>query len=533
VVYTLSADSPWAEAVAVDDGRIVFVGSGRDASAWTGPGTRTLDLEGRMVLPAFHDSHLHPVTSGIELAECSLTDLASQEEALEAIRRYAEENPDQPWIRGGGWEMTLFPGGNPSKEPLDEIVPDRPVCLMSSDGHSLWVNSRALEAAGIDRDTPDPPAGRIERDPSSGEPNGALHETAMELMEDRLPEYAMEDYLGGLRRALDMAARFGITSLQEASAGEEILEACAELDRRGELTSRVVVSMTVDPEDWQSQIPTLIKWRNKYRGRRFRADTAKIFVDGVVENYTAAVLEPYVDRPGDLGKPTMSPETLDRMVAALDKEKFQIHVHAIGDRGVRMTLDAFEKARAANESRDSRHHIVHLELIHPDDVPRFKQLGVVANFQPLWAYADEYITVLTEPLLGPERSRRLYPIGSLAKSGASVAFGSDWSVSSMNPLEGIEVAVTRRDPETGPGPAWLPEELVDLPTALAAYTIQGARLGFQEAETGSIEAGKAADLIVLDRNLFEIEPHEISETKVLLTLLEGEEVFRDPAFTEL
>jgi predicted amidohydrolase YtcJ len=519
--------------VAVDDGRIVFVGSGREASAWTGPGTQAVDLEGRMVLPAFHDSHLHPVTSGIELAECSLTDLASQEEALEAIRRYAEENPDQPWIRGGGWEMTLFPGGNPSKEPLDEIVPDRPVCLMSSDGHSLWVNSRALEAAGIDRDTPDPPAGRIERDPSSGEPNGALHETAMELMEDRLPEYAMEDYLGGLRRALDMAARFGITSLQEASAGEEILEACAELDRRGELTSRVVVSMTVDPEDWQSQIPTLIKWRNKYRGRRFRADTAKIFVDGVVENYTAAVLEPYVDRPGDLGKPTMSPETLDRMVAALDKEKFQIHVHAIGDRGVRMTLDAFEKARAANESRDSRHHIVHLELIHPDDVPRFKQLGVVANFQPLWAYADEYITVLTEPLLGPERSRRLYPIGSLAKSGASVAFGSDWSVSSMNPLEGIEVAVTRRDPETGPGPAWLPEELVDLPTALAAYTIQGARLGFQEAETGSIEAGKAADLIVLDRNLFEIEPHEISETKVLLTLLEGEEVFRDPAFTEL
>ena len=268
--------------------------------------------------------------------------------------------------------------------------------------------------------------------------------------------------------------------------------------------------------------------RAKYAGKRLRTNAVKIFSDGVLETRTAAVLEPYVGFPDDLGKPNLEPEAFGPLATALDKEGFQIHVHAIGDRAIRMSLDALEAARTANGPRDARHHLAHIELIDPADIPRFRGSDVIANFQPLWANGDKYLTELTEPKLGPARSRWLYPIGSVVASGAPFAFGSDWSVSSMNPLEGIEVAVTRRQPSEGPGAAWLPEERIPLPDAIAAYTIRGAYLDFSEKETGSIEVGKAADLVVLDRNLFEIPPSQIHEAKVLLTLLEGKEVYRAP-----
>jgi hypothetical protein len=279
-----------------------------------------------------------------------------------------------------------------------------------------------------------------------------------------------------------------------------------------------------------TQIPRLIELRKKYQGRRLRANTVKIFADGVIEAHTAALLEPYLDQPDNRGKANWEPDAFNQLVTALDREGFQIHVHAIGDRAIRLALDAFEAARAANGSRDSRHHIAHLELIHPQDWPRFRRLGVIANFQPLWAWADPYITQLTEPILGPERSRWLYPIASLVKTGALMVGGSDWSVSSMNPLDAMQVAITRRGLTDAAGPAWIPEERVDLPTMIAGYTINGAYVNFQETETGSIEVGKAADLIVLDRNLFEIPAPEIHRVKVLLTRLAGKEVFRDPTF---
>jgi hypothetical protein len=394
----------------------------------------------------------------------------------------------------------------------------------------VWVNTRALQQAGITKDTPNPPNGRIERNPNTGEPTGTLREDAKDLVAKYLPEYSTEIYLAGLRRSLEIASRFGITSLQEASADEKILQAYAELDRRAELTARVVTAMYVDPAQGVAQIPRLIEWRKKYQGERLRANAVKIFADGVIEARTAAVLEPYLDKPGDRGKANLEPAAFNELVTALDREGFQVHVHAIGDRAIRMALDAFESARNANGSRDSRHHIAHIQLFHPQDIPRFRRLGVIANFQPLWAYADEYITDLTEPALGPQRSRWLYPIASMIKTGAVVACGSDWSVSSMNPLDAMQVAITRRGLEDGPGPAWIPEEIVDLPAMMAGYTINGAYVNFEEHETGSIEAGKAADLIVLDRNLFEIPAHEIHRAKVLLTLLEGKEVFRDPSF---
>jgi predicted amidohydrolase YtcJ len=524
-VYTLDSSRPWAEAVAFAGGKILFVGASSGAEKYRGEGTKVLDLSGKMVLPGFQDSHVHLISGGMELALCDLNDLQTKEQIIARIRAYAAESPQKEWITGGGWALPVFPEANPSKEELDAIVSDRPAFLSAADGHSAWVNSRALELAGITEKTPDPEDGHIERKPGTNEPSGTLREAAAEIVSRLIPEPTAEEYLNGLRAGLALANRFGITSIIEASADDPILEAYAALDRSGELTVRVLASIYVAPEKGPAQVDELVQKRERYRGRILKATDAKIFIDGVIESHTAALLEPYLDRPGDPGKPILEAEEFNRLAVALDKAGFQIHVHAIGDRAVRMTLDAFEAAGKANGPHDARHHICHLELIDPTDIPRFHGLGVVANFQALWAYPDTYITQLTEPILGPERSARLYPIGSVVRSGGLFAGGSDWSVSSLNPLDAIQVAVTRRDPLGPAGAAWLPEELVDLPTAVAAYTANGAYLSFEEKTRGSIEPGKAADLVVLDRNIFYIPPQEIHAVKVVLTFLEGKVVY--------
>jgi hypothetical protein len=529
-VYTVDGARSWAEAVAVSGGRIVFVGTDAAAKPWIGPQTKVVDLAGKMVLPAFHDSHVHPISGGMEALECDLHGLATAAQVLDAVRAYAAAHPDAAWIRGGGWDLTLFPGGNPSKALLDKIVPNRPVLLDASDGHSAWANSKALAIAGITKATPDPPLGRIERDPATGEPSGALREDAVGLVAKHMPRHTPKEYEAGLRKGLQVANAFGLTSLEEASASQEELAAYEALDARGELTARVSASITADTDKVLADVPRLKALRAQYHGKRFHADAVKIFADGVLETRTAAVLAPYIGFGDDRGKANLAPADFQALATALDREGFQIHVHAIGDRAIRDTLDALEAAEKANGRRDARHHIAHLELIDPADIPRFRRLGVIANFQPLWANGDKYITEMTEPELGPERSRWIYPIASVIAAGGVTAFGSDWSVSSMNPLEGIEVAVTHREPGNGPGPAWLPQEQIALPDAIAGYTIRGAYLDFTEKETGSIETGKAADLVVLDRNLFEIPPSQIHEAKVLWTLLDGGEVYRAAGF---
>jgi len=529
-VYTVDAAQPWAEAVAVADGKILYAGTAKGAGRFKGAFTTTIDLGGRMLLPGFQDSHIHLITGGIELGACNLNGRPDKASVFAAIREYAARNPDKPWITGGGWDLPVFPQGNPVKEDLDRLVPDRPACLSAADGHSSWVNTRALRIAGITRQTPDPPGGRIERDPQTGEPTGTLRESAAGLVGKHIPELAAEDYIKGLKAGLEMARRLGITSIIEASAREKLLDAYAALDRSGELTLRVLASLYVNTDKGTSDVARLAKLRDAYHGAHLKSTTAKIFVDGVMESHTAALLEPYLDRPGDRGLPLLDPAAFNTLATALDAAGFQIHVHAIGDRAIRMTLDAFEAAERANGAKDLRHHICHLELIDPADIPRFKALAVVANFQSLWAYADTYITKLTVPILGPERSRWLYPIGSVARTGAVIAGGSDWSVSSANPLDAIQVAVTRRGPDDPPGPAWIPEELVDLPTMIAAYTANGAYLSHEENVRGSIAAGKIADLVVLDRNLFKIPASEIHAVKVLATYFEGKEVYRDPSF---
>ena len=525
-VWTMDPSQPKVEAVAIRGDSIVYVGEAAGASTWIGEDTEVLEIGEGMVLPGFQDSHTHVLEGGMGLADCDLSSTTDASEVLATVAQCAERTSASGWLRGGGFQLTFFPDGNPMSRDLDAIVGDRPALLTSSDAHSAWVSSAALEAAGITAETPDPPAGRIERDPVTGEPTGTLRERAIDLVAPLLPPRTRQERIEGLRRGLEMARQYGITGFQDANLGADDVAAYSDLASRGELTARASLSLTVDPDKGPSQVAELVALRERYPAGLLRVGSAKLFVDGVIEAQTAALLEPYVGKGDFAGYLEMAPSSLDEIVAELDRQGFQVHIHAIGDRGIRVSLDALAEARARNGRRDARHHLAHIQLWSPEDIPRMRDLEVAANFQPLWAYADPFITELTEPYLGPERSRWLYPIHSLAEAGARLVFGSDWDVSSMNPLLGIEVGVTRQDPNDPQSPVWLPDERVDLETMLAGYTIDGAWLGFLESQTGSIEVGKAADLVLLNRDLFTIPPQEIGDALVTLTLFDGSVVYR-------
>ncbi|MDQ2767298.1 MAG: amidohydrolase [Gemmatimonadota bacterium] len=525
-VYTVDSTHPRATAVAVTGTRIVYVGDDAGVDSLIGPKTRVIELEARMLLPAFHDSHVHPVTAGVRLDECALDDLTSPAQVADSIAKCAKARPNDTWFRGHGWQLPVFPHANPSRALLDSLVPDRPAFVRAADGHSAWVNSRALSLAQVTAHTKNPPDGRIERD-AAGNPSGTLREGAADLVYALLPKTTAEQRVHGLERAVAVANALGIVAMQEASADSDILVAYHTLDERDALNARVVASIYVDPAAGPSQVLHMTRLRSQFDGTRLRVHGAKIFADGVIESRTSALLEPYTGTH-DRGPANLTPTAFDSLAIALDKAGFQIHVHAIGDRAVRMALDAIEAAQRANGAHDARDHIAHLEMVDTLDLPRFKSLGVYANFQALWAFRDSYIKELTEPVLGPERSSRLYPLGSVAAAGGTIVGGSDWGVSSLNPLEAMQVGVTRCDPAaTTPCTPWLPKERVSLERMIAAYTIVGAQLAFDEKLTGSIAVGKAADLVLLDRDLFAIPPEQISKAHVLLTLLDGHDVYRD------
>jgi predicted amidohydrolase YtcJ len=527
-IYTVDAERSWQQAVAVRDGKIVYVGDDGGSAAFTGPDTRVVDLKGRMMLPGLQDVHIHPISGGMEALACDLNGLSDAAAYTAKIKAYAAANPDLPWILGGGWLMSVFgPGAMPARELLDEVVPDRPVLLISSDGHSGWVNSKALQLAGIDRDTPDPEDGRIDRDPVSGEPIGSLQEGAIELLDHVIPPVSDAQRMDGLRYAIRMLNAYGITSIQDAIVEEPDLETYRSLENSGGLSLRVEASLWWERDQGLEQISNMLEHREQFSSGQLRANTVKIMQDGVMENYTAVMLEPYLLEGDVRGIPMVEAEFLKEAVTALDANGFQVHFHAIGDGAIRQSLDAVEAARKANDASDNRHHISHLELIDPEDIPRFAELDVIANFQPLWATADEYIVDLTLPFIGPERARWLYPINSVLESGGMLAFGSDWSVSTANPYHEIEVAVTRKDPENADSAAFIPDERISLRDAIDAFTINAAYTNHLERTTGSIEPGKLADLVVLDQNLFEIPPESISETRAVLTLFEGKPVHGD------
>lgn len=534
LIRTMQSQESRFSAMAIKGERILYVGSDEGAMAHKGTSTQVVDLEGRLVLPGFTDAHVHPLSAGLARMGCDLSDNMDPDSVLHKIADYAAANPDKEWIRADNFWLPLFDNGNPKKEILDAIVPDRPVYVTSADGHNAWVNSKALELAGITAETPDPAHGRIERDSRTNAPTGTLRESAMELVSRLLPEASAADRKKALLNSLQLANSLGITNLVEASASPEFVETYLELSQAGQLSAHVSVSVYADVSQGAAGAKAAIATINQYKQAErwkndLRLDQVKLFMDGVVEGKTAALLHPYADDHHE-GIANATPEAAKACIAALDKAGLQIHVHGIGDRGIRMTLDAIEAAQASNGARDARYHIAHLHLIHPDDLPRFGALGVWANFQALWAtLEDTYMTEMNFPFLGEARIEWQYPIGSVHRAGGKLAFGSDWDVSTMNPFEAMQVAVTRRGPDSIAREPWTPQHLVDVPTVVEGYTQGGAYLTFLEHEAGTLEVGKLADLIVLDQDIFSISKWQLHQTKVLMTLFRGKIVFQDSA----
>jgi len=540
--FTADAARSWTSGVAVRQGIIVALGE-QDARAMIGPRTRVVELSGRLVLPGFIDAHVHPVFGGAERLRCDLTGTRDAGEAVARVAAYAEAHPDLPWIVGGGWSMDQFPGGAPSRALLDKVVPDRPVFLLNRDHHDAWANSAALRTAGVDRDTPDPTGGRIAREPD-GSPAGALHEDAANLVGRHAPRLTEDDYLHALLEGQRYLHSFGITGWQDAIVGgylgyDDILPAYLRAAREGRLTAHVTGALWWDRNRGLEQIADLVERRAAAanldvavsRGSGgFTAGTVKIMQDGICENLTAAMLGPYYDgtghTTGNTGHSYLDAALLAEAVTRLDALGFQVHVHAIGDRGVREALDAFEAARASSGATDNRHHIAHVQVIHPRDIPRFRQLGVTANIQALWAAEDAQMRALNEPVLGPERYAQQYPFGALLRDGATLAAGSDWPVSTPDPLQAVHVAVNRTAPDAPPGtPAFLPDQALTLGDALAAYTAGSAHICHAESYAGSLEIGKRADLAVLDRDVFAAPRTRIGAARAVLTLAGGEIVY--------
>lgn len=534
-VFTANTVRSRARAVAVKDGRILAVSSG-DLDDLIGPETEVVDLAGRMLVPGFQDAHAHPVWGGLDMLRCDLAELDTAAEYLEKIAKYAASHPQDEWVLGGGWQMSAFPGGTPTAAALDTVVSGRPAFLPNRDGHGAWVNSEALRRAGIDRNTPDPADGRIERD-AEGNPTGTLHEGAMGLVNRLLPEEPLERLTEALLVGQKYLHSFGITAWQDAIVGSygdagDPAPAYLAAAAAGTLTARVVGAIWWDRAQGLEQIPSLVERRDNYRGGRFAATSIKVMQDGVAENFTASMLEPYCDGHGHFadnsGISFVDPAVLNEAVPLLDAAGFQVHFHAIGDRAVRECLDAVEHAIARNGRGDNRHHIAHIQVVHPDDIARFRDLDVAANMQSLWATLEPQMVDLTLPFLGETRSAWQYPFGDLLRSGAVLAAGSDWSVSSPNPMAAIHVAVNRKAApgfEEGEYDAFLPEQAIDLATSLTAYTAGSAWVNHLDRDTGTIEVGKFADLALLDRDPFEEPADEIGATRVLQTFVEGERVY--------
>jgi predicted amidohydrolase YtcJ len=533
-VLTVDGARSRAGSVAVTAGRITAVGQG-EVRELIGPGTEVVDLAGRLLLPGFQDAHIHAVYGGVELGECDLTGTTDPDEYRRRIRAYAEAHPEREWITGGGWSMESFPGGTPTRQFLDALVPDRPVYLLNRDHHGAWANTRALELAGLSAATADPSDGRIERE-ADGTPGGTLQEGATGLVARIVPPTTLADRVAGLLRAQQLLHSLGITAWQDALLGvfngqPDPSDAYLAIASDGRLTARVNGALWWDRSRGAEQIPELVERRERLRVGRLRADSVKIMQDGITENFTAAMTTPYLDGCGcstaNSGLSFVDPDALRDYVTELDALDFQVHFHALGDRAVREALDAVQAARAANGFRDTRHHLAHLQVVHPDDVRRFRALGAVANLQPLWAAHEPQMDELTIPFLGGDSAQWQYPFADLLRSGATLASGSDWPVSSPDPIQGIHTAVNRRAYGDADHPVFLPDQRLDLGTAVAAYTAGSAYVNHLD-DAGGIRVGAVADLVVLDRDPFAGPAEEIGAAKVEQTFVSGEQVWYRP-----
>ena len=530
-VYSADRDE-LAEAVAVRGNKVIRVGSNREIQRLRRAQTTVIDANGGAVLPGFNDAHAHVVSGGLSLDQVSLDAATTVDEIKDTIRVWAEAHPERQWITGRGWYYQPFNGMMPTRQLLDSLVADRPAYLIAYDGHTGWANSAALKAAGITRRTTNPAGGIIVKDPRTGEPTGALKETAMALMSKVAPQPTEEDRVAAIRAAIDEAHRLGITSVQDAGGPASDLELYDRLRKAGHLTLRVYQALRADATLTEAGLEELEQIRTRFADDpMLKTGAIKLVADGVIEAHTAAMLEPYANRPSIKGDARFTPEQMNTVVGMLDRRGWQVMTHAIGDAAVRMTLDAYESAAKNNPmpARGRRHRIEHIETIDPADVPRFGKLGVIASFQPVHATPSPTPGDVWSTNIGEVRASHGWLWSSIAKAKGPLAFGSDWPVMTFDPRMGLHVATTRTTTEGLPKGGWIPGERLPLRQAIQVYTRDGAWASFDEQRKGTLARDMLADIVVLSDDIFSAPPARLTTTEVVVTIADGKVVYRRDA----
>jgi predicted amidohydrolase YtcJ len=530
-IYTLDPQKPWAEAVAIRHGKIQAVGRDEEVEPYRSIGTKRIDAGGKLVLPGFTDCHVHFLSGSLGLGRIHLEGAKDVAELQKRLGDYAAQHPGTDWIQGRGWNYAMFGAAAlPDKKYLDELFPDRPVFLKGFDGHTYWANSKALSLAGIRKDTPNPANGVIVRDPETGEATGALKESAAKLVARIIPDPDRAAKLNALRDGLKWANQNGLTRVHSAGGEFPELELLDELRQEKQLSVRFYIAYFQDPPELREQdIEAMETARKKYHDDWIDAGAVKFMVDGVVESHTAAFLEPYSDDPSARGPLFWDSAKYKSAVTEMDKRGFQIFTHAIGDNGIRTALDAYEFAEKSNHNKNRRNRIEHIEAISASDIPRFGRLGIIASMQPLHSNPDSDTLDVWARNTGPERATRAWVWKSISEAGGRYAFGSDWPVVTLNPLEGIQTAVTRQTKEGLPKDGFVPTQRLTVAEAVEGYTLGAAFAGHREKTEGSLVPDKVADVLILDRNIFEIDPHTIGDTKVVTTIVGGKIVYEAAA----
>jgi len=530
-VYTANSNQPWAEAVAVRDGKILAVGDEATVEKLRGEGTKVIEGGGHLVLPGFVDCHIHFLAGALSLGRVNLEGAKDVADIQQRLREYAAKHPGKDWVLGRGWNYAMFGAETlPHKKYLDELFPDRPVLLEGYDGHTYWANSKALALAGINNGTPDPANGAIVRDPKTHEAIGALKESAQRLVSRVVPEPTRAENAAALVAGMKWANEHGLTRVHSAGGDFEYLDLYDQLRHQGKQTLRFYIAYFLNPPELRPQdLEKIETARAKFHDDWIDTNVVKLMIDGVVESHTAAMLEPYSDDPSTKGKLFWDPAKYAAAVAQLDQRNLQLFTHAIGDYGVRTALDGYEHAEQVNHTQDHRPRIEHIETVTAADIPRFGKLGVIASMQPLHSYPDADTLDVWARNAGPDRASRAWAWKSIAKDGGHLAFGSDWPVVTLNPWEGVQTAVTRQTTEGKPEAGFVPEQRLSVEESVRGYTIGAAYAGRREKSEGSIEPGKLADLIIVSQNIFEIDPHRIAETKVLTTIVGGRVVYESSA----
>ena len=530
-VYTLDPQKPWAQAIAIRRGKIQAVGRDEEVERYRGIGTKRIDAGGKLVLPGFTDCHIHFLDGSLNLGRADLEGAKDPAEIQERLRAYAAKHPDDAWILGHGWNYAMF-GQEilPHKKYLDALFPERPMFLDGYDGHTYWANSKAMFLAGIGKETPNPPNGEIVHDPQTGEPTGALKESAGELVEKVIPKPDRVAKLRALRSGLKWANQNGLTRVHSAGQDFPELDLFDELRQEKQLSVRFYIAYFQDPPELRKQdIEVMEAARKKYHDEWIDVGVVKFMLDGVVESHTAAFLEPYSDDPSANGPLFWDPAKYQSAVAEMDKRGFQIFTHAIGDKAIRTAFDAYEFTEKKNHDKNRRPRIEHIEDINSADIPRFGGLGVIASMQPLHSYPDNDTLDVWARNVGPERASRAWVWKSISEAGGRLAFGSDWPVVTLNPWQGIQTAVTRQTVEGTPKEGFVPSQRLSVAQAVEGYTLGAAYAGRREKTEGSLMVDKVADVIMVDRNIFEIDPHTIGGTKVVTTIVGGKIVYEADA----